>query len=410
MRANSVEAVDAAVAHGGGGMLNTDWGDNGHLQYLPISEPGLAYGAAVVVVRGERTATSISPPRSRPTATTTRPACSARRSSTLGDLYLGITPQMINVSTLVLPLYWPHLVAGRWPLKGVKAEEYAAVEDRLADVPRRARDARSRVARTARSCSTSCATRSRSSRSCATTGAPARGRRDARRASRRRERAAARGSAPPGDRRARAALARAQPARRAAGLTGVAATISWTATRPARSTSPGTASAPLDLARHVRGRGLREVARSGARRRAARCGTPRASASAGSCVSFIALRHGAARLGLGPLRQRDQLAGSTACSATEPMYSSVSSAISSSSRSDSTPASVCRCSSTPTGASDPELVVVLARARGSRRRTTRSVLASHRIRAGLAAHRASLRSRSRGGPDPARVSTWRSRP
>ena len=29
------------------GVLITDWGDNGHLQYLPISEPGFAFGAAV---------------------------------------------------------------------------------------------------------------------------------------------------------------------------------------------------------------------------------------------------------------------------------------------------------------------------------------------------------------------------
>src|SRR5258705_12390861 len=48
---NAVEcnrnAALAARAHGATGFLNTDWGDNGHLQKLPISEPGLAYGAAV---------------------------------------------------------------------------------------------------------------------------------------------------------------------------------------------------------------------------------------------------------------------------------------------------------------------------------------------------------------------------
>ena len=31
----------------GHGFLNTDWGDHGHLQQLPISDPGFAYGAAV---------------------------------------------------------------------------------------------------------------------------------------------------------------------------------------------------------------------------------------------------------------------------------------------------------------------------------------------------------------------------
>ncbi len=45
----------------------------------------------------------------------------------LGDTYLGITPQMGNVSALVLPLYWPQLIAGRWPLKGANADEYEAV-------------------------------------------------------------------------------------------------------------------------------------------------------------------------------------------------------------------------------------------------------------------------------------------
>ena len=32
--------------HGSSGLLVTDWGDMGHLQYLPVSEPGLATAAA----------------------------------------------------------------------------------------------------------------------------------------------------------------------------------------------------------------------------------------------------------------------------------------------------------------------------------------------------------------------------
>ena len=40
-------AAEAALAHGATGYLNTDWGDNGHLQQPVVSEPGLAYGAAV---------------------------------------------------------------------------------------------------------------------------------------------------------------------------------------------------------------------------------------------------------------------------------------------------------------------------------------------------------------------------
>ena len=44
---NCRAAAEAARAHGASGLLNTDWGDMGHLQYLPVSEPGFAYGAAV---------------------------------------------------------------------------------------------------------------------------------------------------------------------------------------------------------------------------------------------------------------------------------------------------------------------------------------------------------------------------
>jgi hypothetical protein len=45
--ANLANAADAGLKHGAVGYLNTDWGDNGHWQYLPFSFPGLAYGAAV---------------------------------------------------------------------------------------------------------------------------------------------------------------------------------------------------------------------------------------------------------------------------------------------------------------------------------------------------------------------------
>jgi hexosaminidase len=47
MLANQRAAAAAGLKHGAVGYLNTDWGDNGHLQYLPISFAGLAAGAAV---------------------------------------------------------------------------------------------------------------------------------------------------------------------------------------------------------------------------------------------------------------------------------------------------------------------------------------------------------------------------
>jgi hypothetical protein len=47
MLANQLRAAEAGLRHGAAGFLNTDWGDHGHLQYLPVSFAGFAAGAAV---------------------------------------------------------------------------------------------------------------------------------------------------------------------------------------------------------------------------------------------------------------------------------------------------------------------------------------------------------------------------
>jgi len=47
MLSNQRAAAEAGIKHGAIGHLNTDWGDYGHLQYLPFSFPGLAAGAAM---------------------------------------------------------------------------------------------------------------------------------------------------------------------------------------------------------------------------------------------------------------------------------------------------------------------------------------------------------------------------
>jgi len=47
MQGNVLSAAVNGARHGAMGFLNTDWGDQGHWQYLPVSYPGFAYGAAV---------------------------------------------------------------------------------------------------------------------------------------------------------------------------------------------------------------------------------------------------------------------------------------------------------------------------------------------------------------------------
>ena len=47
MMGNIENAVENGIRFGAEGMLNTDWGDFGHLQYLTVSYAGLAYGGAL---------------------------------------------------------------------------------------------------------------------------------------------------------------------------------------------------------------------------------------------------------------------------------------------------------------------------------------------------------------------------
>jgi hexosaminidase len=47
MKANLLNAAISGKKHGASGYLITDWGDNGHWQYIPFSYPGFVYGAAL---------------------------------------------------------------------------------------------------------------------------------------------------------------------------------------------------------------------------------------------------------------------------------------------------------------------------------------------------------------------------
>ena len=120
MVGNCSAAVDAAIEHGGAGILNTDWGDRGHLQYLPVSEPGLAYGAAV--------SWCIESNRDLDVATALDLHCYDDEAGELGaalvrlgDSHLELTPQVGNVASSVLHLYFPQLQIGRGPLKGASS-------------------------------------------------------------------------------------------------------------------------------------------------------------------------------------------------------------------------------------------------------------------------------------------------
>lgn len=127
MRANIAEACDAAVAHGAAGLLVTDWGDCGHLQYLPISEPGFAWFAAQSWCRSANAGIDLGGVLSVHAFADPSGELAAALLD-LGDAYLESEGQFPNLSMLTLPLYYPDLHVGRGPMPWATAQGYERVE------------------------------------------------------------------------------------------------------------------------------------------------------------------------------------------------------------------------------------------------------------------------------------------
>ena len=141
MLGDCVAAATAVGAHGGAGLLNTDWGDQGHLQYLPVSEPGFAYGAAVSWCLETNRDLDLAAALDAHAFADGAGVLGATLLG-LGDLYRAITPETPNISALVLHLYYPQLTLGRGPTVGITIDELATVEGALDDARRRLGDAR----------------------------------------------------------------------------------------------------------------------------------------------------------------------------------------------------------------------------------------------------------------------------
>ncbi len=133
MRGDCVAGATAAAAHGGTGFLNTDWGDQGHLQYLPVSEPGFAFGAAVSWCLDTNRDLDLAAALDLHAFDDVARVL-GRALVELGDLYRDVTPQVPNTSAVVLHLYYPQLTLGRGPTKGATADEFARLDDKLAGI------------------------------------------------------------------------------------------------------------------------------------------------------------------------------------------------------------------------------------------------------------------------------------
>ena len=136
---NCRNAARAALDHGGLGFLNTDWGDRGHLQQWPVSDPGLAYGAAVswcadtnadVDLGAALSAHAYGDPTGGLAAALLR----------IGDAHRAISPQIPNHSILTMHLYFPQIRVGRGITTGITDAQLESVADDLtaarADVER----------------------------------------------------------------------------------------------------------------------------------------------------------------------------------------------------------------------------------------------------------------------------------
>ena len=98
---NIRNAAENGLARGAIGILNTDWGDQGHWQYLPVSYLGFAYGAAV----GWSLAANRDPgklPRALDLfCFRDRAGVMGRLAYDLGNVYKTLGPRYFNASGLV---------------------------------------------------------------------------------------------------------------------------------------------------------------------------------------------------------------------------------------------------------------------------------------------------------------------
>ena len=121
-------SVEAAVRTGAEGVLVTDWGDNGHLQYLPVSEPGFAWGAALSWCLEANASLDLEAALSAHAFEDPTGGVAAAL-HVLGDAHRLVAPQVPNNSILALHLYRPRFRMGEGATAGLTDHDLAAVEE-----------------------------------------------------------------------------------------------------------------------------------------------------------------------------------------------------------------------------------------------------------------------------------------
>jgi hypothetical protein len=123
-RVNCRQAARAAIERGAEGYLVTDWGDHGHINYLPSSEPVMAFGAAVAWCY--QTNVDLPLAEAIDVHVFQDPARSLGPALLLLNAAQPITGRSTAGSALAAPLYWPELPTGRGILGGLTLEHVEA--------------------------------------------------------------------------------------------------------------------------------------------------------------------------------------------------------------------------------------------------------------------------------------------
>ncbi|HEY7939311.1 MAG TPA: hypothetical protein VID05_05725, partial [Acidimicrobiales bacterium] len=130
---NVRSAAAAGIAHGAGGLLVTDWGDMGHLQQPPVSDPGFATTAAFgwcVEAHAGLDADSLGALLDVH-CYDDRAGETGRVVVDLGQACRMVAPEPPNMSALALPLLLPQWAVGTALTEGLTTADLLAVESML---------------------------------------------------------------------------------------------------------------------------------------------------------------------------------------------------------------------------------------------------------------------------------------
>jgi hypothetical protein len=123
-RVNCRQAARSALRAGASGYLVTDWGDHGHINYLPSSEPLLAYGGAVSWCFDANVALPLA--EAVDLHVFDDPAGALGEALLMMSAAQPVSGRSTAGSALAAPLYWPDIPPGRGILGGLTVEHVTA--------------------------------------------------------------------------------------------------------------------------------------------------------------------------------------------------------------------------------------------------------------------------------------------